>query len=100
MVEAYSRLGFLHARDRLIALQGLMSEIKRQNDKQYAFGIWLESLHAQLLWIPVPGFEPAADEPKTEVGHDGKAVFPKIPRPFAHSSTACAESSVLVLAFV
>lgn len=81
VVETYSRLGFLLARDRLIALQGLMSEIKRQNDKQYALGIWLESLHAQLLWIPVPGFEPAADEPKPEVGHDGKTVVPKIHDP-------------------
>ena len=76
VVETYSRLGFLHARGRLIAPQGLMSEIKRQNNKQYALGIWFESLHAQLLWIPVLGLRAAADQPKTEVGHDGKTIVP------------------------
>jgi hypothetical protein len=77
VVETYSRLGFLHARDRLIALQGLMSEIKRRNGKQHEFGMWLESLHAQLLWIPLPGLEPDADDPKTALGHNEKRVVPK-----------------------
>ena len=53
IVETYSRLSFTIKTDRSIALRGLVTEIQKLTRKVEAGGIWLESLHHQLLWVPL-----------------------------------------------
>lgn len=50
IVHEYSRLSLTNETDRLIALEGLATQMKVPQSNQYAFGLWKDTLAADLLW--------------------------------------------------
>lgn len=50
VVERYSDRQLTVATDKMIALEGLRTQMQRKNGHRYAFGVWLECLPNQLLW--------------------------------------------------
>ncbi|KAL7933335.1 heterokaryon incompatibility domain-containing protein [Trichoderma chlorosporum] len=50
IIEQYSDRQLTFATDRLIALEGLRTELGKKIACEYAFGVWKESLPNQLLW--------------------------------------------------
>lgn len=51
LVSSYTPRKLTFPSDRLVALQGMVTELQRRwPDQQYIQGLWAESLHEQLLW--------------------------------------------------
>ena len=51
MIKRYSEAKFTFEADRLIALQGLATEVQKARKDRYCFGIWTADLPNQLLWM-------------------------------------------------
>ena len=62
MITRYSEAKFTFEADRLIALQGLATEMQKARKDRYCFGIWTADLPNQLLWM------------RTETCHYSEAV--------------------------
>jgi hypothetical protein len=50
LVEEYTRLSLTFANDRAAAVQGLAEEMRQHRKSEYTFGIWHDSLLADLAW--------------------------------------------------
>lgn len=62
MLKVHSEAKFTFEADRLIALQGLATEMQKARKDRYCFGIWTADLPNQLLWM------------RTEIRHYSEAV--------------------------
>lgn len=64
LVREYSTLALTRPTDHLPALSGLAKEMSRVRNSDYLAGLWMDSLHADLLWYnpkeppPVKGRQP------------------------------------------
>ncbi|KAF8852863.1 HET-domain-containing protein [Acephala macrosclerotiorum] len=50
VIEQYSERQLTHSTDRLIALEGLKTELQKKTGDTYLYGLWKSSLPDQLLW--------------------------------------------------
>ncbi|KAH8656244.1 heterokaryon incompatibility protein-domain-containing protein [Tricladium varicosporioides] len=50
IIEQYSDRQLTHLTDRLIALEGLRTELQKKTSDTYLYGLWKNSLPDQLLW--------------------------------------------------
>lgn len=52
LIEEYSRLDMTFAKDKLIAISGLVNRLQSRVISDYHFGLWSGEIHKGLCWLP------------------------------------------------
>ncbi|KAI8931999.1 hypothetical protein NX059_010895 [Plenodomus lindquistii] len=51
LLERYSETEFTFEKDRLIALEGLVSQMRRSRNDDYHYGVWMNDLATHIAWV-------------------------------------------------
>lgn len=52
LIEEYSRLDMTYAKDKLVAISGLVNRLHTRIKGEYHFGLWSGEMHKGLCWMP------------------------------------------------
>lgn len=81
IAETYSRLDFTIAGDRFVALQGLVSEIKKIKPQEHYYGMWSNKFYIQLMWY----VDANSQRETVETFKTGDSTTPAPPMPYTPS---------------